>query len=60
MDDEFVIVEYDEKKYDTGKATLFIVEDDEVWIPNSLIDDIWEDDNQVLVARWFAEKECLV
>lgn len=57
-----VQIKYDEIRHNTGDggATLFIIDEDEVWIPNSLIKEIWEQDNEVEVPRWFAEKEELI
>jgi len=43
-----------------GTATLFRIADREVWIPNSQIEDYWEEDRQVEVPEWFAVKEELI
>ena len=55
-------MDYDEILQDTGDggATLFEIDEKEVWVPNSLVEEIWESDNQVEVPLWFAEKEGLV
>lgn len=57
---ETVTVVYDEKLADTGEggAILFLMDDREIWIPNSLIMD--ECSNGIEIPLWFAEKEELV
>ena len=60
MSNETVLIDYDKMKHDTGMATLFDIDGDDVWIPNSQIEDVYESENQVEVTRWFAEKENLV
>ena len=58
--DETTLIDFDEIKHDTGRATLFDIDGDDIWIPNSLIVDIWDHDHQVEIPVWFAEKEGLV
>lgn len=62
MTTEAVLVKYDEILKDTGHggAKLLRIDEDEVWVPNSLILARWEADRWVEVPRWFAEKEGLV
>ena len=50
---DIVLITYDEIVRKTHKAILFKIADKEIWIPVSLIDDIWEDDNQVGLPVWF-------
>ena len=57
---ETVLIDYDEIKHDSGRATLFDIDGDDVWIPNSQIEDIYESEHQAEVTRWFAEKENLI
>jgi len=59
---ETVWINYDEILQDTGEggATLFQMDDEEVWVPNSLITDFDEDVYSVEIPVWFAEKEGLV
>ena len=60
-DDNIVMIPYDDILQDTGDggATLFVMGDDEVWIPNSIShrDIEW---GQVGIPEWFAIKEGLV
>lgn len=61
---EMVLITYDEiirgDCCTEGTATLFKIDKDERWIPNSLIEDWWDHDNQIQVPLWFAKKEGLV
>lgn len=49
----------------TQKACLLAIEDNEYWVPKSVIDeeesDIIEQDNvgTFYIQRWFVEKECI-
>ena len=50
---------------ETDKAFLFLLDSGETWVPKSVVedaDDIAEgdDDLEVEVAKWFAEKEGLI
>ena len=59
---EMVLIDYDYIVVDRPDldAVLFNIMGSEVWIPRSLIEDIWEEDGQVEISLWFAEKEGLV
>ena len=59
---ETVLIDYDEIAHDTGDggATLFHIENREVWVPNSVLVDVWENDNQFEVPEWFALQEELI
>ena len=59
---ETVTIVYDEKLVNTGEggATLFLMDGVEVWVPNSLISDLEQGNNEVEIPLWFAEKEGLV
>jgi hypothetical protein len=69
MNTDFTMLHYDDVKHHTERAVLFIVGDDEVWVPKSVIeveydDREWEDliksgPGEIEVAEWFAEKEGL-
>ena len=52
---ETIEIGYDEEKHNSGKATLFIIGDEEKWIPNSLIKS--KDEDLIEIPLWFAEKE---
>ncbi len=51
-------VHYKKQVAETDKAILFLIEDDEVWIPKSVIED---DDcmGTIEVATWFCDREGL-
>lgn len=55
-----VLIDYDEMGHDTGLATVFTIGDDEVWIPNSQIEEVWEHDHQVEITEWFAREKELI
>jgi hypothetical protein len=59
---KIVLIDYDHIILDEGKwdAILFSIEGENQWIPRSIIDDIWEDDQQVGVPEWFAWQEGLI
>ena len=61
-DGEMVMVAYDSIIRNTGEggATLFEIDGEEKWIPNSLIEEVWEKAQEVEIPRWFAEKEELI
>lgn len=49
---------------ETDLALLFVIDDDEVWIPKSVIEDaetidVGDEDIEINIASWFAEKEGL-
>ena len=50
-------VAYDKIKFVTEKAVLFDIDEEEVWIPKSVIVEV--DGDEVCVASWFAEREGL-
>jgi hypothetical protein len=60
--DELVEVDYDEIIRDNArdKAVLFAVDDEEVWIPRSLIDYTDERAKTFYVPEWYAIKEELI
>lgn len=57
-------LDYDEVIHETDKAVLFLIDDQEVWIPRSLIDgdppEPLSGPGCVDVASWWLEKEGLV
>jgi len=55
------ILEFDELETDTDEATLLLVDDKRIWIPNTYIYDITIKDNsvEVEVSDWWIEKEGL-
>lgn len=58
-EDDWVDVAHDGVIHKTGLATLYDIEGDEVWIPNSVHEESDDQDNVVLVKSWWAEKEGL-
>jgi len=48
-----VEVEYEEIKYISIKAALFVIDGDEYWLPKSQI--VYLDDEIVEVSKWIAE-----
>ena len=50
---------FDEKVHETEMAYLLSFDGDEIWIPESLVGDINEDEHEVWVADWFVNKEGL-
>lgn len=66
-DEEFGVnyleIEFEEKIHETQKAILFRIQNEEVWIPKSVINDLtltkerFKKSGTVEVAEWFAEKE---
>lgn len=52
----YITIQHDEIKVDdeNHKSILFIFDDEEVWIPRSIIEDY--DDSVVEVQEWFAIK----
>lgn len=59
MPTETVLIPFDTIFYETDLATRFDIDGRQIWIPKSVIEDVY-DDNTVEVARWFAEKEELI
>lgn len=57
--DKYVTVRFDELMYETQKAYLVNIDDEEVWIPKSVIEDFDEKNGQMIIAEWFASKEGL-
>lgn len=61
--EDTVWLDFDEKRHDTGRASLFIIDKEEFWIPNSVIkdeDEIAGGSIRVEVPIWWAEKEGLL
>jgi len=59
--DGYVAIAYDWIGASTDSARLFIIEEKNYWIPNSQIYEIFEDDErQVIISRWIAEKKQLI
>ena len=54
-----MILQYDELKYQTKLARLFMFDNHEVWIPESQIMDIDLDECRVEVPDWLAEERGL-
>jgi tRNA(Leu) C34 or U34 (ribose-2'-O)-methylase TrmL len=48
---------YDSIKKETASAKLLVFGDDNMWIPNTLIESI--DDSVVTLPQWFAEENGL-
>ena len=64
---DYVDIDFDRVITETAIATLFKIEEREVWIPNRVIDGIYDpehhiqrDIGMVSVAEWFALKEGLI
>lgn len=59
---DYVDIDFDRVITETDLATLFEIEEREVWIPNSCIDSDYSDyrAGMVGVAEWFALKEGLI
>lgn len=57
-----VWIDFDKKEHDTGKATLFTIDKEEFWVPNSMIKDEEEvgPTIRIEVPVWWAEKAGLV
>lgn len=52
-----------EVKRTTDDAILFVVNGDEIWVPRSVCLDgsnVEEGDTDLIIANWWAEKECLI
>lgn len=54
---EGVDVAYDEVKHETDKAYLFIISEEEFWIPKSQVRHMEAD--LFIIPRWLAEKKGL-
>lgn len=69
MNRDFTTLSYDDVKHHTEKAVLFVVGDDDVWVPKSVIDVDYDDEawdalkgqgsGEIDIAEWFAKKEGL-
>ena len=57
--DKYVKLRFDDWKHSTDKSHLFVIDDQEVWIPKSVIEDLDDANGIVLVAEWWASKEGL-
>jgi len=61
---ETVLIDYDTVLVDTGAggASLFKIDVREVWIPNSLVEEVYKSEAscQVEIPVWFAKKEGLI
>ena len=57
---ETINVPFDSVLKDTGEggATLFLIDGEQLWVPNSIIEDIYIDSFDI--PRWFAEKAELI
>lgn len=55
-----ITVEYDEIITETGKAVLFDIEGEEIWIPASQLEDYDEDNQTFDIPDWLAEEKGLV
>jgi hypothetical protein len=55
--DNFAWLEHDGVIRETDKAKCFLIENEEIWIPKSLIKD--ENEELVAVPQWFAKKNGL-
>ncbi len=53
---KIISIDYEEKKVETEKAILFVIESDEIWIPISEIRDDDEDNRIVTIPVWLADK----
>ncbi len=53
--------QYDEivGRRETEKAYLFIIDDEEIWLPKSQVEDIRETENVVIIPLWFAKAKGL-
>ena len=51
--EETVDIDYDTLKHRTPKATLLIIDKEEIWLPNSQIT-VNEDENTVTMPEWLA------
>ena len=62
--DSYVDIHHDGIITTTDMARLFRVDDEEIWIPNSLIEyydeDLHDGHGIVTIPAWFAEKEELI
>ena len=58
MSDYFIALAHDGVLRETEDAVLFLFDEEEVWIPLKLIDE-YDDENEVVVPRWFIEQEGL-
>ena len=55
---EEVEIEYDECCFRTDNALLFVIEEDEHWIPRSVIQN--DDGKIITVPEWFAKERGLI
>lgn len=64
MSKELVEVTYDSIKRETDKAILFVIGDEEVWIPTSQIDgdsgDLENEGGTIEIPEWLATEKELV
>ncbi len=58
---DLVSIQYDEliDSRETDKAYLFHIDDEEVWLPKSQVEDIRETENVVCIPLWLAKKKGL-
>ncbi len=58
---ELVSIQYDKliDSRETLKAYLFVIDDEEVWLPKSQVEDIRETENIVDIPLWLAKKKGL-
>ena len=60
MPRKYVELDFDELKHETEKAYLFVIDEEEVWIPKSVCEEVDEELNIVEIQEWFAEQEGLI
>ena len=59
MVDEAVEINFDEKAAETDMAILFMIDDEEVWVPKSVINYYGEQEGIAEIKSWWAEREGL-
>jgi hypothetical protein len=63
VDNFTVMIEYDDVIYETDRAFLLKIDNEQVWVPNSVAIDpprVKSGPGAVEVAEWFAHKEELI
>jgi hypothetical protein len=55
-----ILLDYDEILHKTPGATLFSMYELELWVPNSIIIELNEEEKEVTLPYWFAYKEELI
>ena len=59
-ENELTCINYDEKRIVGVASTLFIIDGEEVWLPNSQIGELFEEDKEVWIPGWLAILKDLV